>query len=82
MATSGKPRLGSMDSKAYYDTQPDIFTFNFLGYSGNFQLGPGNKIHVYNTNFPSGEIQIDYAPFPDYGIMPSTSSSGASFMRN
>ncbi|GKI23188.1 hypothetical protein CE91St19_25900 [Odoribacter laneus] len=58
-----------MDSKAYYDTQPDIFTFNFLGYSGNFQLGPGNKIHVYNTNFPSGEIQIDYAPFPDYGIM-------------
>ena len=27
-----------MDSKAYYDTQPDIFTFNFLGYSGNFQL--------------------------------------------
>lgn len=54
-----------------YDPQPDIFRFNFLGYSGNFILGRNNTIHVYNTNFPAGEIKISllHPTDKDYGEM-------------
>lgn len=54
-----------------YDPQPDIFRFNFLGYSGNFMLGRNNTIHVYNTNFPAGEIKISllHPTDEDYGEM-------------
>lgn len=54
-----------------YDPQPDIFSFNFLGYSGNFMLGRNNTIHVYNTNFPAGEIKVSllHPTDKDYGEM-------------
>lgn len=33
-----------------YDAEPDIFHFNFMGYSGSFHLGRNNALYLYNTN--------------------------------
>ena len=43
----------------YYETKPDIFHFNFMGYQGSFCLGYNKRIHVFNSNVPPGEIKID-----------------------
>lgn len=52
-----------------YDPLPDIFYFNFMGYSGSFQLGRKNQIHVYNSNVPAGEIKINIKPGEAYSDM-------------
>lgn len=59
----------SPSSYTGYDPQPDVFYFNFLGYSGSFQLGRNNQIHVYNTNVPAGEIKINIRPGEQYSDM-------------
>ena len=41
------------------ETQPDIFHFNIMGLRGSFVLGPNGNHHIFNTNFPRGEIKID-----------------------
>lgn len=43
----------------FYESEPDIFMFSFLGYSGKFVLGPSGRAIVFDTNVPSGEIVID-----------------------
>lgn len=43
----------------YYDTEPDVFHFNFGGYSGSFQLGANGEVYVYNTNAGKGVIRIE-----------------------
>ncbi|MDR1553099.1 MAG: hypothetical protein LBS69_06525 [Prevotellaceae bacterium] len=42
-----------------YDAEPDIFHFNFMGYSGTFHLGFNNSIHVYNTNIDNKNLKIE-----------------------
>lgn len=44
----------------FFDIQPDVFHFNVCGYSGDFVMGLGNEVKVYNTNVPSGEISIAF----------------------
>ena len=48
-----------------YDAEPDIFHFNFMGYSGTFHMDQNGKFHIYNTNEktnPNGlKIEIDFA---------------------
>ncbi len=46
------------DHSARYDTNPDLFHFNFLGFSGEFMMGSDGKIHTFNSNFPQGECSI------------------------
>ena len=41
-----------------YDAEPDIFHFNFMGYSGSFHLGRDRAIHVYNTNCENKLLNI------------------------
>lgn len=48
-----------------YEAQPDIFHFNFMGYSGTFHLGFNRKIYVYDTNVSPDEIKIE-VDFTDY----------------
>ena len=45
-----------------YETESDIYSFNFMGHTGKFVLGPDQKIYVYGTNHPSGgyKIQLHY----------------------
>lgn len=43
----------------FFEVNPDLFHFNFMGYKGTFMLGFNKKIHVFNTNFPEGEIKIE-----------------------
>jgi hypothetical protein len=42
-----------------YDAEPDIFHFNFMGYSGTFHLGLNDSIHIYNTNIDSKNFKIE-----------------------
>lgn len=42
-----------------YDMEPDEFSFNFLGYSGKFELGFSKKIYVYDTNTRDTEFTIE-----------------------
>jgi hypothetical protein len=46
-------------SSPKYDSEPDIFHFNFMGYSGSFHLGFNGEIHIYNTNFDSKNFKIE-----------------------
>ena len=42
-----------------YDVDPDIFHFNFMGYSGSFYFGYNNQVHVYHTNTYNEEFKIE-----------------------
>ena len=42
-----------------YDPNPDIFNFNFPGYTGSFMLTKTGAIKVFNSNHPSGEISVN-----------------------
>ncbi|MDR1347759.1 MAG: hypothetical protein LBJ63_04915 [Prevotellaceae bacterium] len=42
-----------------YDAEPDIFHFNFMGYSGTFHLGFNGEINIYNTNIDSKNFKVE-----------------------
>ena len=46
------------DPTSRYDTNPDLFHFSFLGFSGEFMMGADGEIHVFNSSFPRGECSI------------------------
>ena len=55
----GAWRLGSSQSpEKEYETTPDIFSFNFMGYSGKFAMGHDGKIHVWDC-VGYGAIKVD-----------------------
>lgn len=45
-----------------YDAEPDLFHFNFMGYSGTFNLDYNQKIQVYNTNVNKNDIKVEIQP--------------------
>lgn len=47
------------ESGPWYDMEPDVFSFNFLGYSGKFELGFDGNIYVYDTNTRDSEFTIE-----------------------
>lgn len=50
-----------------YDTCPDIFSFSFLGHSGDFMLTQDGSVKVFNSDIPSGQISVECtfdSPFP------------------
>ena len=51
----------------FYDAEPDVFHFNFMGYTGSFQLDFGGVIHVYDTNVPPGSLKIEVGFSTTYG---------------
>ena len=44
--------------RRFYETESDIYSFNFLGHSGKFVLAPEQKVLVYSSNHPSGEYAV------------------------
>lgn len=42
------------------ETEPDIYHFNFMGYSGSFTLDETGKPVVLNSSSPAGELSISY----------------------
>jgi hypothetical protein len=48
-----------MSNLQKYDAEPDIFQFNFMGYSGKFHLGFNDTIYVYDTNVNSKDLKIE-----------------------
>lgn len=72
-------RLSDWQS-TFYDAEPDVFHFNFMGYSGTFQLDFGGVIHVYDTNVPPGtlKIEVDFSPgsYSDYSPIAITTGNG------
>lgn len=51
--------LWKIDETGKYEIEPDVFRFNFMGYRGTFQMGEKQKIYVYDTNFPNGELNVE-----------------------
>ena len=60
--TPGSSTIINNSSTVKYDAEPDIFHFNFMGYSGSFHLGTNNTIHVYNTNGENKLHKIEFIP--------------------
>ncbi len=44
---------------ANYDMVPDIYHFSFLGHHGDFMLQSDGTFRVFNSDIPSGEIQVE-----------------------
>lgn len=42
-----------------YETEPDIFHFNFMGYSGSFVRRSNGEFVVYGTNRSDGEFRVE-----------------------
>lgn len=64
----GFPFLNIADSDYYYETLPDVFSFNFMGHSGKFCLDPDAdevKFKVFDTNNPSCEYKISVVEVSD-----------------
>ncbi len=51
---------------SFYDAEPDVFHFNFMGYSGSFHLDFGGVVRVYDTNVPPDSFRIETG-FSSYG---------------
>ena len=45
------------------ETEPDIFSFNFMGHSGKFMFA-GKKVYVFDTNHPQGEYSVEIESMP------------------
>lgn len=82
--TFGMPRDWSQALFSYFytdlngnevmsETDPDIFTFNFLGFRGKFMLGPNNKIYIFDTSSPHGEFKIEFSEFQKKNLLNDTS---------
>jgi len=48
-------------NKDSYDAEPDIFSFNFNGYSGRFVLRPTNKTQVVFLNRSTLRVETDFS---------------------
>lgn len=49
------------DREVRTEMEPDIYHFNFMGYSGSF-IQTGDTFHVFDTNDPHGEYSIEILP--------------------
>jgi hypothetical protein len=49
-------------AKGYIDTEPDLYTFNFAGYSGKFFFDTNRKIHM----IPEADVYIEPVNSPNY----------------
>ena len=56
----GKAHLFRYYGENQYEFEPDIFHFNFMGYSGSFHLWHNGEVKVYNTNFNADELQLEF----------------------
>jgi YD repeat-containing protein len=54
------------DSKESYDVEPDIFHFNFLGYSGSFHLWYNGEIKTFNVTGASAGVRVFVSDEMDY----------------
>lgn len=51
-------------SSSKYETEPDVFYFNFMGYRGKFQFGINRSIQIYNVeNGSKADFKITYSDF-------------------
>ncbi|MDD4657374.1 MAG: hypothetical protein PHR40_08595 [Bacteroidales bacterium] len=57
-----------------YDSEPDLYNFNFMGYSGSFHRGYGDTTYVYNTNTNNQDFRIQFAE--DFSCILITTADG------
>lgn len=46
-------------AEPFLEVEPDIFRFNFMGYSGTFYLWYDDEIVIYDTNMPEDYFKIE-----------------------
>ena len=49
-----------------YDSAPDVFHFNFLGYTGDFMMDENGDFHIYNCDFPGESWDVSLFPVTSY----------------
>lgn len=49
----------------FYEIEPDIYHFNFLGHTGSFMLQPNNRVVFFNCNHPSGDYSVSFDKDPE-----------------
>lgn len=47
-----------------FESEPDIYHFNFMGHSGSFILQPGGRALFYGCSHPSGEYSLNFEIAP------------------
>lgn len=58
----------SNPSSAMYESTPDNFQFNFMGYQGSFQFDVNGRICIYNTNMSRDNFKIKVLNFQNSPI--------------
>jgi len=59
----GKEYNDAESCTTVYNAEPDIFHFNFMGYSGTFHMGYNDTIYVYNTNTNNNDFKVEINSF-------------------
>jgi YD repeat-containing protein len=55
-----------------YETEPDVFMFNFPGHTGKFMIREqGGSVKVFDTNHPHGEYKVDISELEVSGMFRS-----------
>lgn len=49
-----------------YETESDVYSFNFLGHTGKFVIGDDGEAIVFDSNHPAGEYKIDMSDMEGY----------------
>ena len=57
-----KTFANNVDCHTVYDAEPDIYHFNFMGYSGTFYADYDGTIRVYNTNSNNKDFKVELVP--------------------
>lgn len=60
--TGGCASLCYEASRGYVDSEPDLYTFNFAGYSGKFFFDASRKVHM----IPESDVYIEPINTPSY----------------
>ncbi|WP_321333089.1 hypothetical protein [uncultured Bacteroides sp.] len=55
-----RPIFYNQFNSSHYELDPDIYNFNFMGYSGSFYLWYDGKIKIFNATGASKGVKIQY----------------------
>ena len=64
------------------ELEPDIYKYNFLGYSGSFILRPNGRVMILDANTPAGELTITYNwnhLYPEQGTFEIKTGDGMTY---
>lgn len=52
-----------LKNNSLYETESDIYLFNFMGHTGKFVIKDNGDVQVYDSSHPSGEYKVSLSDF-------------------